>query len=118
MGVDLGGWGGWGGGEFALFFLFHFLFFLGVDLDGWISKSGSSEAQSFSGEEGGVEGEAVGGAGRKKPVMVATNFALLSWNSFVGLRQEGLVRGVVKLWAVLGKGGGRGGEGMGMMEFR
>ena len=55
MGV---GSGGWGGGEFAFFFLFRFLFFLGVDLDGWISKSGSSETLSFSGEEGGVEGGA------------------------------------------------------------
>ena len=91
MGVGSGGWGrgGWGGGEFAFLFLFLFLFFLGVDLAGWISKSGSSETQSFSGEEGGVEGGEGGGAGGKKPVMVATSFALLSWNSLVGLKQQG-----------------------------
>ena len=28
-----------------------------------------------------MEGGEGGGAGRKKPVMVATSFALLSWNS-------------------------------------
>ena len=55
MGVDSGGWGpgGLGGGEFAFFFLILFLFFFfGGSLDGWSSKSGSSEIQSFSGEEG------------------------------------------------------------------
>ena len=90
MGAGSGGWEweGWGGGEFAFFFLILFLFFLGVDLDGWISKSGSSETLSFFGEEGGVEGGEGGGAGRKKPVMVATSFALLSWNSLVGLKQQ------------------------------
>ena len=92
MGVDSGGWGlgGWGGGEFAFFFLILFLFFFfGGSLDGWSSKSGLSEIQSFSGEEGGVEGGGGGGAGGKKPVIVAMSFALLSWNSLEGLKQQG-----------------------------
>ena len=47
MGVGSGswGWGGQGGREFAFLFLFLFFFFLG-----------STKTQSFSGEEGGVEG--------------------------------------------------------------
>ena len=48
---------GRGGGELPFLFLFLFLSFLG-----WISKSGSSESRSFSGEEGGVEG----GGGREE----------------------------------------------------
>ena len=51
--------------------------------------SGSSKTQSFSGEEEGVEGGEGRGAGRKKPVMVVTSFALLSWNSLEGLKQDG-----------------------------
>ena len=47
------------------------------------------EIQSFSGEEGGVEGGGGGGAGGKKPVIVAMSFALLSWNSLEGLKQQG-----------------------------
>ena len=59
--LGAGGFGEWG----VFLFLFLFLFFFGVDLDGWLSMSGSSEPQSFSGEEGGWRGERGGEQGGK-----------------------------------------------------
>ena len=60
----MGGEGVGGVGSFPFPFSFSFfllLFFFGVGLDGLISKSGLSETNSFSGEEGGVGGGRGGG---------------------------------------------------------
>ena len=96
MGVGSGGWG-WGGQGVCFLPSQSFLFL-------------SLGNTTFSGE-GGVEGgEGLGASDG------GDKFRIVELISLVGLKQEGQVRGVVELWAVLGKGGGRGRKGMGIME--
>ena len=76
MGVDSGGWGqGGGAGSLLSSFSFFSFFSLGLIWMGGFQSQGRPKHNLFLGRKEEWRGEK--GAGRKKPVMVATSFALL-----------------------------------------